>query len=102
MCDGEDPTGSGNVPIELVVVREESDFPVHRVRQRIGVLSGRQDQLLIPKVNPLAVALVLNVKFLRLSVARHLNNLEANDVTVAQLVFVERRKVAVNAVMDLY
>jgi hypothetical protein len=51
------------------VIGKESDFSVHRVHQRVAVLPGRQDHLLIPKVDPLAVALVLNVEFFRLSVA---------------------------------
>jgi hypothetical protein len=84
------------------MVREESDFPVHGVRDSVYILPGRHDHGLIAEVNALAVALVLHVEFLWLSIARRFHNLEMNRVTVAQRIFVTRGKVAVNAVMDLY
>lgn len=102
MCDGEKPTIPGDVPIQLVVIGKESYFPVRRVRQRVGILPGREDHVLISNVDPLAVGLILNMEFLRLSVARHFQYLEINDVTVAQPILIAGRKVAVDAVMDLY
>ena len=102
MCDGEKPASTGNVPIKLVVAGEESDFTVHRVGQRVGVLARGQDYVLISYVNPLAVALVFNIEFLRLAIAQYLQNFEMNDVPVAQPILIASRKVAINPMTNVY
>jgi hypothetical protein len=45
--------------------------------------------------------LILYVKFFRLPIAKHLDNLKIDDVAIAQRIFVARGEVAVNAVLDL-
>jgi hypothetical protein len=102
MCDGKSPAGAGNVPIQLVVIGEESDLPVRGIREGVGVLPGREHHVLIPNVDPLTVSQLLQAELLRLAVAQYFHNREMNDVTVAQPILVPGRKVAVNPMPDVH
>ena len=101
MGNGKKPSGAGNVPVQLVVIGEEADFPGRGVHQCVGVFSRRQDHAFVSEVNPLTVHLILSAEFLRLPVTKGFYNCEPNDVAVAQTILVAGGEVAINSVMDL-
>ena len=100
--DGKIPTVAGNVPVELVVAGEKSKLAVGGVGDGVGVITRQHDAVFIADINPLAVASVFDMEWLRLAIAQDLINLEPNLIVIAGAVFVGSRKVAVDSMLDLF
>ncbi len=101
VVDGKVPVVAGDIPVELVVVGEESELAIRSVGDRVSVFTTTQEDMLVTHVDAHAVAAGFCVVGFELPVASYRQDLEADTILIAEAVLVERREVAVNAAFDL-
>ena len=92
---------AGHVPVQFVVLLEETELPVGAVGQRIGIFTGLEGDILAAHIHPHAVVHVLRPPRLGLAVFQDGLDLEGHPHRVAVFVLVAGGKIAVDAVLDL-
>src|SRR3546814_7217723 len=87
---------SSDLEVQLVVVVEEPDLAVGGVMQRVGVLGGHLQEVVVAGVDAHAVVDVLGEPRLRLAVALQAHHLEADHQAIADAVAVAGGEVGVD------
>ena len=98
--DRQPPAVAGHVPVEFVVARELSDLAVRPVGQGVGVSARRQERVLAPHVDHLAVAGVLDPVCFLVPVAAHGQDAKSDRDAAPVRGFVSGGKLPHEAVAD--
>lgn len=101
MVDREHPAVSGHVPVELVVVLEETELAVRAVAEDVLVLARDEENLCIAEPGAHAVRQPLHAPGLGLAVTRHFQGHEVHPHAPPVVRAVIGREIAVDAVVDV-
>jgi hypothetical protein len=92
---------SGDVPVEFVMLFEETQHPVDAIAKRVRVLAALDEMIAPTEVHAHVAATTYRVPGLGTVVAQDGERLERDAVSVAQPVFVVDGEIAVDAAPDL-
>ena len=98
VIDGKLPTVAGDVPVELIMVGEETNLTRGLISDLINVFAWREHRAFASNDDALAVVKTLDMKGLRTSIAHYAHHVEGDVVVLTLVIFVVSREVPIDAV----
>src|ERR1019366_5632382 len=86
--NGELPPVSSDIPVNLIIVREETKLAIHDVSEFVGVFTWRNRFAGVPHANPQSARNPLQVEVRRLIVTIDRANFNMDEIGIAKTIVV--------------